>query len=285
MSKEKIVLITGGNSGIGFEAAKVLCEIPGNKVYILCRSEEKGKIAQMELGNKVELMIVDLADLQNVKNFTKNFPLDRIDTLVNNAGVMYIPKLTLTKNGLETQVGINHFGHFALTVGLLDKLEKSDDPRVITVSSIVAYGTKFNYDNINSQHRYSKHGAYHTSKLCNLLFAHELGRRNKWLKSIMVHPGVAHTGIARHMGYFPQYFLNTAFKMIAGQTAEEGALPIIYAAITEEMKTGMFIGPKYFTKGPIQQVKKPRESRRKSSGQKLWKLSETILESIEVTEA
>ena len=281
---EKIILITGGNSGIGFEAAKVLSEVEGNKVYILCRSEEKGKIAQMELGNKVELMLLDLADLGAVKRFTENFPLDRVDTLINNAGVMDIPKLTLTKNGLETQVGVNHFGHFALTTGLLDKLKKSDDPRVITVSSIAAYAKKFDYNNINAQRHYSRYGAYQTSKLCNLLFMHELGRRNKWLTSVAVHPGVADTNIARNMGIIGRKAFDNVFRTVAGQTAEEGAIPMVYAAITQDLRSGMFIGPKYMTKGPIEEVKKPLESRKISSGQRLWALSETIIESVNTEE-
>lgn len=279
MGKEKIILITGGNSGIGFEAAKALSKIDNNKVYILCRSIERGQAAVKEIGSGVKLMQLDLADLQGVKDFTDNFPLDRVDVLINNAGVMDLPKLTLTTNGLETQVGVNHFGHFALTQGLLSKLRKSSDPRVITVSSMVAYGKKFDYKNINSQRNYSPYGAYRMSKLCNILFAHELGRRNKWLKSVTVHPGVAGTNIKQHMNVVEQ----GGFKImqsIIGQSAEAGALPLIYAAIREDIRSGMYIGPKYMTKGSVEEIKKPFESRKISSGKRLWLLSETILESV-----
>ena len=277
---EKIILITGGNSGIGYETAKVLSQIPGNKVYILCRSEERGQLAALELGHGVTFIKLDLADLGEVKAFTQNLPLERVDILINNAGVMDLPKLTLTPNGLESQVGINHFGHFALTVGLLDKLKKSQDPRVITVSSMVAYGKKFVYDNINSQIKYSPYGAYRTSKLCNLLFAHELGRQNRWLRSIPVHPGVAITNIKQYMSMMEQSGLKAVQKII-GHSAADGALPLIYAAITEEVSTGTYLGPKYMTKGPVEVVAKPLESRKISHGKQLWALSQGILDSIE----
>ena len=275
----KTVLVTGGNSGLGFECAKALLN-KGAEVHILCRNKAKGEAAlQTLIGAK--LSILDLADLQAVKEFTKRFcsETDKLDILINNAGVMNVAKHTLTKNGLETQVGVNHFGHFALTMGLLPLLKKADKPRVVTVASIAAYNTELDFDNLNGEKYYNPYDAYKRSKLCNILFANELAVRNPWLVSVAAHPGVTHTAIQRNMKE-PKKTLFTGFQFTFGHNVTKAAEPIICAAAIPNIKSGMYLGSKYVSRGPVALVRKPSKARSKRRGAGLWQISQEVLDKI-----
>ena len=282
--KNKTVLITGGNSGLGFETAKTLA-MHGAQVYIACRHEKKGQQAVSAIKNagisgSINLLLLDLSNLRSIYYFCQGLDLNKIDVLINNAGVMCMPHLSTTEDGLETQMGVNYFGHFALTLFLLEKLRQSADPRVIHVSSIAAYHQRLWFNNINADIRYSPYGSYKMSKLCNLLFSHELGQRNPWLKSITVHPGVVFTNIQKDASLW----LKSVFWVMKGlhlsQPIEQGILPILVAATSTKVRSGMYLGPKYMLKGPVTQVRKPIESRRKTKSRQLWELSQNIVSTI-----
>ena len=282
--KNKVVVITGGNTGLGFETAKTLAK-HGANVYICCRNEEKGKkavqdIQKMNISGSINLLLLDLSDIISIYHFSKTIKLDKIDILINNAGVMSIPHLSVTEDGLETQIGVNYFGHFALTKFLLDKLKKSDDPRVINIASIAAYNTRVRFNNINSNIKYNPYKSYKTSKLCNILFSHELGSRNPWLKSITVHPGVVFTNIQKNASWWLKSSFYVMKSLNLSNTLQLGIEPILIAATNKNLRSGMYIGPKYMLSGPVTQVRKPIESRRKIKSKQLWELSENIVSTI-----
>ena len=275
----KKILITGGNTGLGFEAAKVLARA-GATVHIACRNPLKGEEALKNLRphGEVHLEILDLSNLGEVKAFAKVFGQTPLDVLINNAGVMGLLERTLTINGLETQMGVNHFGHFALTNGLLKALEKSPAPRVVTVSSMAAHRTKLKLDNLNSEKSYNPYWTYCRSKLANILFANELALLNKWLISLAVHPGVTPTDIKRNL-VKSDLSLITATWNVIGHPVEAAVLPILYAA-TMDVKSGMYIGPKYKIKGPVAHLRQPAGARSKTLGSSLWEISKGIVDKI-----
>lgn len=294
--KGKTAFITGGNTGLGFECASVLSQ-KGATVFILCRNKERGKEALSKLSPNVKLITLDLSNTKNLKNFTDTFCNQsphsstesenntyftpshefpqKLDILINNAGIMNIPKRTLTTNGIEKQMAINHFAHFILTIGLLPLLKKSDSPRVITVSSIAAYNSKLDFKNINSQKNYKPYSTYKTSKLLNILFANELGRRYKWLTSVAAHPGIVNTNIFR---YTQEPFLTVlrVLKNIFGHSVHSGALPMIYAATMVNVKTGMFFGPRYMVRGPVAKSKQPYLAKSIKNSKTLWDVSKKL---------
>jgi NAD(P)-dependent dehydrogenase (short-subunit alcohol dehydrogenase family) len=248
---EKKVIITGANSGIGLETAKMLAA-KGAHVVLAVRNLEKGKravnsiIDQFESA-KVELMKLDLADLKSVHQFSNeyNSRYYQLDILINNAGVM-IPPYGKTADGFEMQFGSNHLGHFALTGLLLPLLKNTPNSRVITLSSIAHRGAFIDFDNLDGSKGYKAMKFYGQSKLANLLFAKELDQRfkNHGIDTISLacHPGISNTnlfkmGKSETPGYMKR-IMNLFF-----QPAEKGALPTIYAATETSLKGGEYIGP------------------------------------------
>lgn len=241
--KGKTVVITGGNTGIGKETAMDLAT-RGAKVIIGCRNLEKGQAAVQEIqtrsGNeKVFVEKLDLSSLASVRQFAdgilKNEP--RLDILINNAGVMGCP-YQMTEDGLEMQFGVNHIGHFLLTLLLLDLMKQSGPSRIINVSSLAhRFGTGvINFDDINAEKDYDPFAAYQQSKLANILFTRELSVHLEDTNVTVnaLHPGLVNTDIQRHsfisgLVFFPLrwYF----FK-----TAEQGAQTTIHCAVSEEME-------------------------------------------------
>ena len=241
--KGKTVVITGGNTGIGKETAVDLAT-RGAKVIIGCRNLEKGQAAVQEIqtrsGNeKVFVEKLDLSSLASVRQFAdgilKNEP--RLDILINNAGVMGCP-YQMTEDGLEMQFGVNHIGHFLLTLLLLDLMKQSGPSRIINVSSLAhRFGTGvINFDDINAEKDYDPFAAYQQSKLANILFTRELSVHLEDTNVTVnaLHPGLVNTDIQRHsfisgLVFFPLrwYF----FK-----TAEQGAQTTIHCAVSEEME-------------------------------------------------
>lgn len=248
----KTVLITGGSSGIGFEAAKVLAS-KGAGVILAVRNLEKGLRASEKIfaefpAAKVEVIHMDLSDLESVKTFADSFiqRFDRLDRLINNAGVM-IPPLKHTKQGFELQFGTNHLGHFALTGRLLPLLLSTKDSRVISVSSVASRGAKINFENLNGSNGYSPMKFYRQSKLCNLLFGIELNNRlrekGKNTISVVCHPGISATNLmSRGSGKESNSILKFLFGL-AGQPAEKGAMPTLFATTNPFLKGGEYIGP------------------------------------------
>src|SRR5215831_6338846 len=225
----KTAIVTGANSGIGFHAALELGRA-GADVIVACRDPRRGAEALERLragapGASFRLEALDLANLGSVRAFAERFLASggALDILVNNAGVMALPRRELTDDGFERQFGTNHLGHFALTGLLLPALRKSQAPRVVNLSSSVAVIGKVALDDLQSERRYSPMGTYGATKLSNLYFTLELGRRAPWLTVVAAHPGASQTNLQAH-----------AFQRsvkIFGQPASQGALPTLRAAV------------------------------------------------------
>ncbi|KAL4462820.1 hypothetical protein ABPG73_018089 [Tetrahymena malaccensis] len=208
----EVIIVTGGNSGIGFETCKDLVR-NGAKVVLATRNQQRGQNAVDELNkirsNSTEFMKLDLSDLTSVRMFANEFKskYNKLNCLINNAGIMAISTRVLTKDGFESQIGTNHFGHFLLTNLLLDVLQQTPQFRIINVSSRAHIRYSINLDDINfSNTPYQKFAAYAASKIANILFTQELQKKfdAKKLngKAMCLHPGVVRTELASHFPYY-----------------------------------------------------------------------------------
>ncbi|MCG8617554.1 MAG: oxidoreductase, partial [Desulfobacterales bacterium] len=230
----RTAVITGANSGIGYETAKALAE-NNARVILGCRSMDKGEAALEQIksdlpGADVSLIPLDLANLTSVKGFTEKIRRDndRLDILVNNAGVM-VPPYGKTTDGFELQMGTNHLGHFALTLRLLPLLISTPGSRVVAVSSLAHRGGNINFNDLHWESRkYKPWRAYGDSKIANLLFmrglVHRLEESGAAVTVAAAHPGWTATELQRHTG------LTSALNPVFAQTTEMGALPSLYAA-------------------------------------------------------
>jgi NAD(P)-dependent dehydrogenase (short-subunit alcohol dehydrogenase family) len=277
----RIAIVTGANSGIGFETARVLAE-KGATVNMACRNLAKAnpkadEIRERHPGAKVEVMQLDLADLESVRSFADAFraKYDRLDLLINNAGVM-VPPYGKTVQGFETQFGINHLGHFALTGALLDLLTDTPGSRVVNVSSMAHRIGKIDFSNLNWDKGYNAQAAYGQSKLANLLFTYELQRRlkkaGKDTLSVAAHPGWTETNLQQHSSSF--MFLNKFFA----QDALMGALPTLYAAAEPDVHGAQYYGPSGFLEmnGPPKRVNSNKRSHDQNVAERLWHISEDL---------
>lgn len=290
----KTFIVTGANSGIGFEAARALAE-KGGTVVLACRSPEKGRAAADRIrlvhsGAKVEVGELDVASLASVRAFAERFLREhaRLDALVNNAGVMAIPRGE-TVDGFEMQIGTNHLGHFALTGLLLGRLFASAPSRVVSVSSMMHTRGKFgalDADDLRLATGYTKWGAYGRSKLANLLFSYELQRRleieHPNVLGVACHPGYAATSLQSvgpsMTGSVVQKATMAVGNALFAQSARSGALPTLYAAVGEGVRGGEFIGPRgpmSMWGAPVSQ-KSSRASRDLYAAKKLWETSEQL---------
>ncbi|MDQ0910699.1 NAD(P)-dependent dehydrogenase (short-subunit alcohol dehydrogenase family) [Streptomyces canus] len=250
----RVAVVTGANSGIGYVTARELAR-RGARVVLACRSEARGAEARDQLvgevpGAEAELAQLDLGDLASVREFAAAYPYDRLDLLINNAGVMALPYGT-TADGFETQFGTNHLGHFALTGLLLPTLLGTPAARVVTVSSTMHALANIDIDDLNSERRYRRWVAYARSKTANLLFVHELARRLAAHGSDVVaaaaHPGYAATNLQtagpRMAGRrAAERFMRVGNRFFA-QSADAGALPTLYAATAPGVPPDSFTGP------------------------------------------
>ena len=248
----KTVIITGSNVGIGKETALDLAG-RGAKVILACRDLQKAEAALKEIvkksGNEnIVAKHLDLASLESVRDFAqdinKNEP--RLDILINNAGVMAVQTLTKTQDGFETQMGVNHLGHFLLTNLLLDLLKKSAPSRVIVVSSLAhwfATRTGMNFENMNGEISYDPLDAYGQSKLANILFTRELARRldGTSVTANSLHPGAVATELSRHYPEWIQFIFKPIYRQLS-KTPKEGAQTSIHLAVSEELEgvTGLY---------------------------------------------
>ena len=282
----KTYVITGGNSGIGFDAARILGKAGGNLV-LACRSLEKAEAAKRALAAEVKgsvaLIQLDLSDLSSVRTAADEVRRDhaRIDGLINNAGIMQTPKLT-TKDGFELQFGTNHLGHFLWTSLLIDLVEAASG-RVVVVSSIAhKYGT-IDLDNLMWAKNYSPSKAYFRSKLANVMFAFELDRllEANGCKAVCVacHPGYAGTNL---QSTGPTGFLNMLYKLtnpLFSQPSEAGAIPTVLAAAGTEAKRGAYYGPKKMgeARGPVGDAIVAEQALDQEVAGKLWRASEELV--------
>jgi len=281
----RTVLITGANSGIGLEAARTLAQA-GAHVIMACRNTEKGEAAAAEIraaspAAEVEVRELDLASLVSVRTFAKGYGDERLDLLINNAGVMASP-YTKTIDGFELQFATNHLGHFALSGLLLDKLLTTPHARVVTVSSTAHKFGKIDFDDLQHERSYQRWRAYGQSKLANLLFALELDCRLKAVSadvlSVAAHPGYSATNLQFAATPSRIERLGSAvLNRIYAQSAERGALPTLYAA-TADIAGGSFIGPDGFQemRGEPKVVKPTRAARDPETTRRLWDVSEEL---------
>lgn len=250
--KGKVIIVTGGGSGIGLETAKSLAS-KGAEVILAVRTVEKGDraidaIRKTSPEVNVSVMHLDLGDLGLVKQFSDQFKTryNRLDILINNAGVMFPPKKK-TKEGYELQFGTNHLGHFTLTGLLLPLLLQTPDSRIVTVSSIAARKGWIDFENLDASEGYSPMIFYRQSKLANLLFAVELqqrlNREGSQTISVACHPGISSTNlVSRGSGREAGWLLRKLMNLVL-QSAEMGALPTLFAATYPDLRGGEFIGP------------------------------------------
>jgi len=248
----RTAIVTGANSGLGRIVARELA-MRGARVIMASRDNAKSMEAVSEItavfpSSTVEAAQLDLADLSSIRAFVDHIRVanDHIDLLINNAGVMAAP-YRRTVDGFELQFGTNHHGHFALTGLLLPLLYGRPDARVVTVSSNNHKSKQIPFDDLQGEHHYSRWGAYGQSKLANLLFAFELDRRLKaagWpLISIAAHPGYSATNLQLSgPPLFERLGMRISNRLFA-QSAEMGALPLLYAATAPNLQGGSYVGP------------------------------------------
>ena len=279
----RVAIVTGANSGIGFEAAKALAD-KGAQVMVAARSPERGEKAVAEIRNAVpsatvKLMLLDLANLDSVNEFAAEFAqhFDRLDLLVNNAGVMMPKKREETADGFELQFGTNHLGHFALTLKLLPLLVATKDSRIVNVSSSAQDFGKLDLDDLQwTQRSFHRMGSYGASKIANMLFTLELQRclQDAGASTIAAacHPGWTSTNLQKTSPVFR--FLNPLFGMKPWQ----GALPTLYAAVANDVQGGGYYGPDGL--GTMRGYPAPNEpadiSTDAAAAKRLWELSEKM---------
>jgi NAD(P)-dependent dehydrogenase (short-subunit alcohol dehydrogenase family) len=287
----RTVVVTGGNSGLGYEATLAFAR-EGARVVMACRDPERAAAAREAIaravpGGSVEAMALDLASLASVRDFAKDF-LQRervLDILVNNAGVMALP-YRKTVDGFEMQFGTNHLGHFALTGLLLERLLGTPGARIVTVSSTMHRIGRIRFDDLQSERSYSKWLAYGQSKLANLLFTYELDRRLRAAGAnalaVACHPGYAATNLQaagpRMMGSGLRERGMLLVNRVFSQSAAMGALPTLYAATSPDVRGGDYIGPDGFMEmaGHPQRVASSRRSRDPQAAARLFEVSEEL---------
>jgi NAD(P)-dependent dehydrogenase (short-subunit alcohol dehydrogenase family) len=285
----KVIVVTGANCGLGYEAAKEFAR-KGARTVLACRSVDKAQAALDQIKQEipraqVETMQLDLASLASVREFAETFRAryDRLDILVNNAGIMWVP-YQKTEDGFESQFGTNHLGHFALTGLLMDLLLTTPDARVVNVSSVGHRSGTMDFDNLMFEdgQGYGRHRAYGRSKLANLLFTYELQRRFQALDADVIataaHPGGASTNLARnieHLWYF-RVLMPLLERMMQG--ADMGALPTLRAAVDPAASGGEYYGPGGFmeqTGNPVL-VQSSEDSHNEADARHLWEASEQL---------
>ncbi|MGI9382424.1 MAG: oxidoreductase [Methyloligellaceae bacterium] len=282
----KVFVITGGNSGIGLEAAKMLGEA-GADVVIACRNPDKATKALEEIQaastGKTEFVQLDLSDMSSVRKSAADIRerCPSIDGLINNAGIMQTPQ-SKTKDGFELQFGTNHLGHFLLTGLLLDLMEKVAG-RIVVVSSIAHKFGNIHFDDLMLAGHYTPTRAYGQSKLANLMFALELDRRLKASNSpascIACHPGYAATHL---QSTGPTGLLNVTYKLmnaVMAQPARMGAVPTVLAAAGKEAKAGAYYGPQSMgeARGRVSDALVADQALDEAAAARLWAESEKLV--------
>ncbi|MEU3776841.1 oxidoreductase [Streptomyces sp. NPDC032472] len=287
----RTAVVTGANSGIGYATARELAR-RGAEVVLACRSAARGHAAAIRLraevpAAEVEFAPLDLADLGSVGEFAQGFARRRpaLDLLVNNAGVMALP-YGRTADGFETQFGVNHLGHFALTGLLLPQLlAAAPGARIVTVSSGFHALGDVDHDDLGSEREYRRWIAYGRSKTANLLFTHELARRLGAAGSTVVaasaHPGYAatnlHAGAARQEGRRrPAVRLLELGNALVAQSAAAGALPVLYAATAPGVRPDAFYGPRLGWRGAPVRSWRAKWTLNDTSARRLWTTSEKL---------
>jgi len=283
----RTAVVTGANSGLGLVVARELAR-HGARVVMAARDAGRNQAAVATIraavpAAELEPAPLDLADLRSVRGFARDFAARHqgLDLLVNNAGVMAAPRRQ-TADGFELHLGTNHLGHFALTGLLLPLLRDREDARVVTVSSGVHHGARMAFDDLMGEHRYSRWGAYGQSKLANLLFALELDRRlraaGRPLASVAAHPGYAATNLQFSGPPAYQRPFMWLGNLLLAQSAEMGALPLLYAATYPQLPGGSYVGPDGLAEGRGHPtlVRPSAAAQDPAAATRLWEVSETL---------
>jgi len=257
----RVAVVTGGNVGLGLETARLLAQ-HGATVVLACRDQGKATAAAAEIRRsapaaRIDPLPLDLGSLDSVRSAVETLRTlhQRVDLLINNAGVMRPPR-AVTSDGFELQLGTDHLGHFALIGLVLDLLLPLAGSRVVTVSSVLHHRGKIDFDDLQSVRRYDKAAAYAQSKLANLLFALDLDgrltRSGAATISVAAHPGIARTTLSRHMVGPVRAVLGSV--PVLTHSAAQGALSIVRAAVDPQLGGGEYVGPggwQGFTGSPV----------------------------------
>lgn len=277
----RVAVVTGANSGIGFETARALAS-KGARVILACRNPENGRDAERRIRDtnptgEIRFMPLDLASLESISGFCTQLAdaEPKLDILCNNAGVM-MPPLSRTADGFEMQFGTNHLGHFALTGQLLESLRRVENARIVSVSSIAHYVGRIDFDNLNAEKRYNATRAYGQSKLANLLFIRELDRRLRangiGVVAAAAHPGSTRTNL--------QQYSRLMYSLVAmySQQPAGGALPSLYAATAPGVEGGEYFGPGHMLEmvGPPKPARSTPASKDEATAGRLWEVSEEL---------
>jgi NAD(P)-dependent dehydrogenase (short-subunit alcohol dehydrogenase family) len=279
----RLAVVTGANTGLGFQTAQVLAA-RGASVVLAVRDIEKGKhaaarIAATAPGANLTVQPLDLTSLDSIRAAADELRAKhpRIDLLINNAGVMFTPKQT-TRDGFELQFGTNHLGHFALTGLLLEQLLPLPGSRVVTVSSLAhRLGARIDFDDLQGERSYRRVAAYSQSKLANLLFTYELQRRLSGAGTtiaVAAHPGLANTELTRNTPAITAFFYARLFS----QPAAMGALPILRAATDPDVLGGQYYGPggPFGARGYPKLAHSSAQSHDTAIQRRLWTVSEAL---------
>ena len=285
-----VIIITGANSGLGFECARILAE-KGATIVMAVRTIAKGEQAKADILKdnpqaQLDVMALDVGDLSSVRAFADAFKAkyDRLDILLNNAGVMAIPRQE-TADGFEMQLGVNHLGHFALTGLLLDLIVKTPNARIHNVSSSANYTGTINFDDLMGEKNYGRWEAYGQSKLANVFFTFELQKRliSAGFDTITntSHPGLVLTNLqansVEQSGTGFEAFLYRLIEPIMAQDIGMGVLPMLYGSTVEEAKGGVFYGPRLFNmRGYPAEKKANKEANDDQALKRFWDISEEL---------
>ena len=283
----RVALVTGANSGLGFETARALAQ-HGAHVVMGCRNPDRAADAEARINEtspsgSVEVLLVDMADLESIAAGAEGFLTDheRLDLLVNNAGIMATPK-GATAQGFEQQFGVNHLGHVALTAPLLPALLAADGSRVVNVSSNAHKFGRMNFDDLMGERSYNPWRAYGQSKLANLLFTRELQRRlaagGVDTIAVAAHPGASKTELGKESGGILSTLMNLARPVtdrLMSQSAAMGALPQLRAAVDPTVVGGEYYGPSGFgeMQGHPERVDTTGRARSDEDAARLWDIS------------
>jgi NAD(P)-dependent dehydrogenase (short-subunit alcohol dehydrogenase family) len=280
----RVAVVTGANTGLGLETARVLAR-RGASVVLAVRDVDRGAAAVESIRGDapdadLTVQHLDLASLSAVRAAADQLheDHDRIDLLINNAGVMYTPRDS-TEDGIELQFGVNHFGHFALTGLVIDLMTYVEGSRVVTVSSLAHRGITLDLDAPGTEGNYNAAAAYSRSKLANLLFAYQLQDRlaaaGAATQSLAAHPGISSTELVRHAPAVLRTLEVLARPVV--QSAAMGALPTLRAATDPGARGGQYYGPDLAEmRGHPRLVRSSGASKDVSKQRRLWELSEQL---------
>jgi len=285
----RVALLTGANSGLGFEASRALAR-HNARIIMACRSTEKGETARQAIleqfpGSDLRVEELDVSSLESVRNFAERLSpeLDRLDLLINNAGVMAIPRAE-SVDGYEMQFATNHLGHFLLTGLMLPRLLQSPGSRVVAVSSIAARNGAIDFGDLMGEKQYDTWKAYNQSKLANLMFGLELQRRlalyGAATSAVVAHPGASTTNLfSTPGGGLIKRVLTPIIRPFLYQSQEDGAKPVLYAATSPGARPGGYYGPanRGEMKGPPALARVPAQARDEMTARGLWSVSEELV--------